>query len=138
MSKSEPTGAVFLLEPPRATSSARSSRAVTDSGTEIAFDAEGQAPASATCSPCCPAFGGTPVDELVDQFAGRGYGDLKKEAAAAVLAFAEPFQTRVHELLDDAAELDRLMAAGADRARDVAAATVAAVYERVGFVPRRS
>ena len=135
MSKSKPTGAVFLLEPLRDIER-KIKRAVTDSGTDIAFDAENR-PGVSNLLTMLSGFGGTPVDVLVDQFAGRGYGDLKKETAAAVLAFAEPFQAGVEELLDDPAELDRLMATGAARAREVAAATVTAVYERVGFVPRR-
>jgi len=48
---------------------------------------------------------------------------------------AVPFQRRVHEYLDDPAELDRVLAAGAARAREVSAATLADVYERVGFLP---
>jgi tryptophanyl-tRNA synthetase len=46
-----------------------------------------------------------------------------------------PFRRRVHEYLDDPAELDRVLAAGAARAREIAAVTLADVYERVGFLP---
>jgi tryptophanyl-tRNA synthetase len=52
-----------------------------------------------------------------------------------VVAFAEPFGKRVAELMADPDEIDRILARGAERARPVAAATVAEVYERVGFVP---
>ena len=65
------------------------------------------------------------------------YGDLKKEAAEAVVAFVEPFQARVAELLEDPAELDRQMADGAARAREVAGATLADVYTNLGFVTGR-
>jgi tryptophanyl-tRNA synthetase len=52
-----------------------------------------------------------------------------------VVAFAEPFSRRVAELLADPGEIDRILAAGAERARPVATATVTDVYQRVGFVP---
>jgi tryptophanyl-tRNA synthetase len=74
------------------------------------------------------------VDEVVAQFAGQGYGALKAGVADAVVAFAEPFAVRTRELLADPAELDRILAAGAATAREVAEATVAEVYERVGFL----
>jgi tryptophanyl-tRNA synthetase len=51
-----------------------------------------------------------------------------------VVAFAEPFQARVNALMDDPAELDRTMAAGAARARELAAATLADVYADLGLV----
>jgi tryptophanyl-tRNA synthetase len=52
-----------------------------------------------------------------------------------VLDVVVPFRARVHELLDDPAALDAVLAAGAARAREVAATTLADVYERVGFLP---
>jgi tryptophanyl-tRNA synthetase len=51
--------------------------------------------------------------------------------------FITPFRTRTLELLDDRAELDAVLARGASRAREVASATLADVYERVGFLPAR-
>jgi tryptophanyl-tRNA synthetase len=65
------------------------------------------------------------------------YGDLKKETAEAVVAFVEPFQARVAELMADPVELDRQMAAGAARAREVASETLADVYAHLGFVTGR-
>jgi tryptophanyl-tRNA synthetase len=75
------------------------------------------------------------VPEVQAEFVGRMYGDLKKAAAAAFREFAEPVAARVGELLADPAELDRLMAIGAGRAREVAAQTLADVNDLVGFVP---
>jgi tryptophanyl-tRNA synthetase len=51
------------------------------------------------------------------------------------IGFAEPVQQRTQSYLDDVAELDRVLALGAERARDVAAATLAQVYDRIGFLP---
>jgi tryptophanyl-tRNA synthetase len=61
------------------------------------------------------------------------YGELKKQAAAAVVAFAQPYQDRVNELMNDRAELERLMKSGADRASAVAAKTLEDVYSAIGF-----
>ena len=78
---------------------------------------------------------GRSTDDVVAEYAGSMYGPLKVAAAEAVVALAEPFAARTRELLDDPAELDRLMAAGAERARAVAAETVALTYDRLGLVP---
>jgi tryptophanyl-tRNA synthetase len=75
------------------------------------------------------------VAELEESFAGRGYGDLKKELAEIVTDFVTPVQTRTRELLDDPAELERVLAGGAARAREVAVRTLAQAYDKVGFLP---
>jgi tryptophanyl-tRNA synthetase len=135
MSKSSPTGCVFLLDPiKRIEKKIRS--AVTDSETEVRFDPEHK-PGVSNLLTILATFTGRTVAEVETEFAGRMYGDLKKEAAAAVVAFAEPFQAQVAELMDDPAELDRQMGIGADRARVVAAATLADVYANLGFVVGR-
>jgi tryptophanyl-tRNA synthetase len=81
------------------------------------------------------ALAGKPVSELEDAYSGKGYGDLKKDLAEVVVDFVTPFRQRTLEILDDRAELGNLLAAGAQRARDVAAPTLAAAYRRMGFVP---
>jgi len=135
MSKSSPSGCVFLLDPPnRIAKKIRS--AVTDSQTEIRFDPEAK-PGVSNLLTILATFTGRTVDEVVADLSGQMYGRLKAQTADAVVAFAEPYQARVAELLGDVAELDRLMAVGAQRARAVAAATLADVYDRVGFVAAR-
>jgi tryptophanyl-tRNA synthetase len=74
---------------------------------------------------------------LVQRYAGRGYGDLKKDTADAVVEFVTPIKARVDELLADPAELEAVLAAGAARAEDVAAKTVDRVYDRLGLLPKR-
>ena len=81
------------------------------------------------------ALSGSSVAELEEHFAGRGYGDLKKELAEVVTDFVAPVRRRTQELLEDRAELERILAAGAARARGVAAGTVATAYDRAGFLP---
>ena len=132
MSKSSPTGVINLLDPLK-TIEKRIKSAVTDSETEIRFDPANKAGVSNLLT-IIQALTGTPMDELVQSFDGQMYGALKQAAAAAVVAYAEPFQKVVNNLLDDRAELERLMTTGAEKARIQAAATVKAAYEAVGFV----
>jgi tryptophanyl-tRNA synthetase len=133
MSKSlPPAGCVNLLDEPRVTAKKIRS-AVTDTGREVVFDPEGK-PGVSNLLTIHSALSGTPVAELEDRFAGRGYGDLKKELAEVVTDFVTPVRDRTTALLDDQAELERILAGGAARAREVAAGTVAAVYDRVGFL----
>ncbi|MGB8022020.1 MAG: tryptophan--tRNA ligase [Candidatus Nanopelagicales bacterium] len=135
MSKSSPAGCVFLLDPVKRIEKKIKS-AVTDSETDVRYDPEGK-PGVSNLLTILSTFTGRPMADVVDQFAGRMYGDLKKEVAAAVVAFAEPMQARVTELMSDEAELDRQMAIGGQRAREVAAQTLAGVYDHLGFVVGR-
>ncbi len=133
MSKSlPPAGCVFLLDEPNVTAKKIRS-AVTDTGREVVADAENK-PGVTNLLTIHSALSGRSVAELEEHFAGRGYGDLKKELAEVVTDFVTPVRERTQELLDDAAELERILAAGAERAREVAGATVADVYERTGFL----
>ncbi len=131
MSKSSPSGCINLLDPLKTTEKKIKS-AVTDSDSVVAFDPANKAGVSNLLT-ILSAYTGNTVDELVDSFAGRMYGDLKKETAGAVLAFAEPFQAKVNELLSDKAQLQHDMQAGAEQAREVASQTLAAVYAKIGF-----
>ena len=133
MSKSlPPAGCVFLLDDPKV-SAKKIRSAVTDTGREVVFDPETKAGVSNLLT-IHSSMSGRSIPELEEHFAGRGYGDLKKELAEVVTDFVTPVRARTQELLDDRAELERILAGGADRAREVAARTVADVYERVGFL----
>ena len=79
------------------------------------------------------AFTGTPVAQLETEFAGQGYGVFKTAVADAVVAELAPVRERTLELLADPAELDRLLAANADRAAEVADATLARALEAMGL-----
>jgi tryptophanyl-tRNA synthetase len=133
MSKSLPdAGTLNLLDEPSVLAK-KVKRAVTDTGTDIRYD-PAEKPGVSNLLVILSAVGGTPVPQLEDEFAGQGYGRLKSAVADAVVAFAEPFSKRMAELMADPAEIDRVLARGAQRARPVAEATVRAVYDRVGFV----
>ncbi len=134
MSKSLPeAGCVNLLDDPKVTAK-RIRSAVTDTGREVVFDPEGKAGVSNLLT-IHSALSGVPVPELEERFAGRGYGDLKKELAEVVTDAFAPVQARTAELLADTTELEQVLAAGAARAREVAAPTLATVYDRIGFLP---
>jgi tryptophanyl-tRNA synthetase len=133
MSKSSPAGCLMLLDDPK-TIEKKIKTAVTDSESEVRFDPETK-PGVSNLLSILSAFGGQPIEALVYEFAGQGYGALKKDTVDAVLSFALPFQERTREILSDPAEIERLMAIGAAKAQAVAAQTLARVYDRVGFVP---
>jgi len=135
MSKSAATdaGLISLLDDP-AKSAKKIRSAVTDSEREIRFDPETK-PGISNLLTIQAAVTGADLDTLVNSYDGRGYGDLKKETAEAVAEFVTPIKARVDELLADRAELEAVLAAGAGRAREVAATTLARVYDRVGFLP---
>ncbi len=132
-SASSPAGIVELLDDP-ARSAKKIRSAVTDSGREVTFD-EAAKPGISNLLTIYSALTGRGIDELVQAYDGRGYGDLKKDLAEVVVDFVTPFRDRTRELLDDRAELERALSASAERAREVAAVTLATVYERLGFVP---
>ncbi|TCK59644.1 tryptophan--tRNA ligase [Curtobacterium sp. PhB136] len=136
MSKSaaSDSGLVLLLDEPKRTTKKIKS-AVTDTEREIRAD-RAEKPGVTNLLSILSAFTRTPVTTLEASFAGKGYGDLKGEVADAVVAELEPVRARTLELLDDPAELDRLLAVGADRASAIAEDTLARVYDRIGFVPR--
>ncbi|HWS52165.1 MAG TPA: tryptophan--tRNA ligase, partial [Microbacterium sp.] len=82
------------------------------------------------------ALTGRQVPSIEDEYAGRGYGDFKKALAEVVVAEFGPVRDRALELLDDPAELDRILAANAARADAVADTTLGDVYDRVGLLRR--
>ncbi|MCG5431722.1 tryptophan--tRNA ligase [Mycobacterium sp. MYCO198283] len=134
MSKSAASdaGLISLLDDPKV-SAKKIRSAVTDSERDIRYDPVAK-PGVSNLLTIQAAVTGTGVDALAAQYAGRGYGDLKKDTADAVVEFVTPIKARVDELLADPTELEAILAAGAERARGVSAATLARVYDRMGFL----
>src|SRR6202000_2369653 len=137
MSKSAATdaGLINLLDDP-ALSAKKIRSAVTDSEREIRYDPETKAGVSNLLT-IQSAVTGVGIDKLVEGYAGRGYGDLKKDTAEAVVEYVSPIKARVDELMAEQTELEAVLAAGAQRADDVAGKTVQRVYDRLGFLPQR-
>jgi len=131
-SASSPAGIIELLDEPKV-SAKKIRSAVTDTGRDIRYDTGEKAGVSNLLT-IHSALSGRSIGALEADFAGRGYGDLKLAVAEVLAEFVTPFRAAVDGFLADPAELDRILAAGAERAREVAAPTLRAVYERVGFL----
>jgi tryptophanyl-tRNA synthetase len=132
-SASSPSGIIELLDDPKV-SAKKIRSAVTDTEREIRYDPEAK-PGVSNLLTIYSALTDRKISELEAEYAGKGYGDLKKDLAAVVAEFVEPLRERVRTYLDDPAELDAVLARGAARAREVAGATLGDVYRKVGFLP---
>ncbi|MEU9747112.1 tryptophan--tRNA ligase [Streptomyces niveus] len=134
-SASTPKGLVNLLDDPKATAKKIKS-AVTDTGTEIRFDAEAK-PGISNLLTIFSTLTGTGVADLEKRYEGKGYGALKVDLAEAMVDFVTPFRSRTQEYLDDPETLDSILAEGAEKARTVAAETLAQAYDRIGLLPAK-
>ncbi|WP_405489504.1 tryptophan--tRNA ligase [Nocardia sp. NBC_00511] len=136
MSKSATSdaGLLNLLDDPKV-SAKKIRSAVTDTEREIRYDPETKAGIS-NLLVILSSLTDTPVATLEQDYTGKGYGDLKSDTADALIDFVTPLRAKVEEYMSDQGELDRVLAAGAERAREVAGRTLAQVYDRVGFLAR--
>ncbi|UQU65565.1 tryptophan--tRNA ligase [Couchioplanes caeruleus] len=131
-SASSPNGIIELLEEP-SRSAKKIKSAVTDTGREILYDEENK-PGISNLLTIYAALTGRTIDELLEQYDGRGYGDLKKDLAEIVVEFVKPIQERTRTYLEDPGYLDKVLAIGADKARAVSAVTLAQAYQNIGFL----
>ncbi|PWI43778.1 tryptophan--tRNA ligase [Streptomyces sp. ICBB 8177] len=134
-SASSPKGLVNLLDEPKA-SAKKFKSAVTDTDTVIRYDTEAK-PGVSNLLTIYATLTGTAVPELERRYEGKGYGALKTDLAEVFTEWVTPFRQRTQEYLDDPESLDSVLAKGAEKARAVAAETLATVYDRVGFVPAK-
>jgi tryptophanyl-tRNA synthetase len=134
MSKSAASqaGVIDLLEDP-ASIRKKIRSAVTDTGREVVYDPEGK-PGIANLLTINAAFSGRSVTEVAAAYEGKGYGDFKGDTADVVVTALEPFQERYRHWVNDAEALDTILAAGAERAAEIAERTMGDVRERVGFL----
>src|SRR5258707_7013050 len=131
-SSSSPQGIVDVLEEP-ASIRRKISRAVTDAGTEVRAD-EAAKPGVTNLLRIYSALTGDQLATLEERYAGTGYGTFKKDLAEVVVSAFAPIRERTEKMLADEAQLDRLLAHSAVRARQVAGPTMAAVKDRIGFL----
>jgi tryptophanyl-tRNA synthetase len=134
-SASTPKGLINLLDEPKATAKKVRS-AVTDTDTVIRYDVA-EKPGVSNLLTIYSTLTGTPVADLEKQYEGKGYGALKTDLAEVMVDFVTPFQERTRQYLDDPETLDAVLAKGAEKARAVAAETLARAYDRVGFLPAK-
>jgi tryptophanyl-tRNA synthetase len=131
-SASSPNGIIEILDEP-SRSAKKIKSAVTDAGREILYD-EQRKPGISNLLTIYAALTTRTIDELLEHYDGRGYGDLKKDLADAVVDFVKPIQERTRAYLEDPGYLDKVLAVGADKARAVSATTLAAAYQNIGFL----
>ncbi|QWL29714.1 tryptophan--tRNA ligase [Rathayibacter toxicus] len=137
MSKSteSDSGLLNVLDDPRV-SAKKVLRAVTDAESEVRYDRENK-PGVSNLLTLYSVLAHRSVESLEQEYAGRGYGDLKKGLVEVLTATFAPIRSRTVELLADPAELDRVLDRAADRAAETAERTLAMVYDRIGLLRRR-
>jgi len=133
-SASSEKGVIWLLDEP-SVSAKKIKSATTDSDGSVRYDVANK-PGVSNLLTIYSALSGRAIADIENEYVGRGYGDFKSGLAEVVTEVFGPIRARALELLDDKAELDRLLAANADRAAAIADATLARVYDRIGFLAR--
>src|SRR5580765_783597 len=135
MSKSDEeseAGCVMLLDDADAVRR-KFKRAVTDSGTEIKFDAA--RPAINNLLTIYHLLTNKTAEEIEGHFAGKGYAKLKEELAEVTIEFLKPFQERLRGIDDD--KLDQILGQGAERAEAIARTTLNLARKNMGLVGAR-
>ena len=132
MSKSSPSGCIFILDEPSVVMK-KFKTAVTDSGKDIKYDPENK-PGVSNLISIIKSVTNKSIQEIEDSFVNKGYGDLKTYAGEVVIEnVVNPFREKTNNLLNDEKTLNNLMMEGAQKAELVAAKTLKNVYEKVGF-----
>ena len=131
-SAGSPQGVVRLVDPPDVLRK-KVKTAVTDSVREVRH-APAEKPGVSNLIEIMAVATGEPIAAIETRYDGEGYGRFKEDVAEAVVGLLEPIQARYRELRADEGELRRLLADGAEKAREAAAPMLAAMYERMGFV----
>ena len=126
-----PQGTVRLLDPPDVIRK-KFKTAVTDSGRDVLRAPD--KPGISNLIEIMSVATGDSMEEIEARYDGQAYGRFKDEVAEAVIALLDPIRGRYEKLRSDERELQRLLARGAEKAREVADETLAAMLERMGFV----
>jgi tryptophanyl-tRNA synthetase len=127
-----PQGVVRMIDTPDVVRK-KFKTAVTDSGRDVVHDPE-QKPGISNLIEIMSVVTGDPIAAIEARYDGRGYGPFKEDVAEAVVTLLAPIQSRYEELRADEGELRRLLARGAEKAREASAPTLSAMYEHMGFV----
>jgi tryptophanyl-tRNA synthetase len=136
MSKSadSPQGTLPLLEAPDVLRK-RIRSAVTDSGTEVAFDRDAK-PGVSNLLEILAAIRREPIEKTEADLSGSSYGALKDTVADEVIECVRPLQERYAELERDPGEVTKIIARGADRAAAIAAPVIERARNAAGLLPR--
>ena len=128
-------GTVYVLDEPKAIKK-KIKRAVTDADDPPRIERDPAKPGvSNLIDILAVARGATPEQVVADLAEARGYGDLKAATAEAVIAMLAPVKDRYEELRADEAQLEEILAAGAEKARAIAAQTLADVRRVMALGP---
>jgi tryptophanyl-tRNA synthetase len=104
--------------------------AVTDSGREMRY--QHASPGVRNLLSILQTLDGRPMEALEQAFEGKGYGDLKKAVAGTVLDTLTPIRQAFDATMAEPGRIDELLAHGAERARAIAAPTLARAKEAMG------
>jgi tryptophanyl-tRNA synthetase len=132
-STSADKGIIYLLDEPKRIEKKLKS-AVTDSATDIRHDRDAK-PGVSNLLEILSAATGRGIEELAAEYDGQGYGTFKTAVADAVVEMLAPIQQRHEELTTDPAEVERILAAGAEKARSLAAPTLERAKRAMGLLP---
>jgi tryptophanyl-tRNA synthetase len=127
-----PQGTVLIGDPPDIVRKKVKS-AVTDSGSEVRYDPD-RKPGISNLLEIMSVATGEEIPALEARYDSGGYGQFKTDVAEAVVTLLDPIRARYEELRGDRAELERMLAVGAEKARSASAPTLETIYERMGFV----
>lgn len=135
MSKSDdnPNSYILIMDPPEVIRK-KVSRAVTDSLGIINYTDE--QPGVKNLLDILIAINGSTSEELVAYYKDKGYADLKKDVADAILSELEPVQNKVNEILKDKKALEEIYKLGAEKASYVSMKTLRKMQKKIGFIPR--
>jgi tryptophanyl-tRNA synthetase len=127
-----PQGTVRMLDEPDVIRR-KFKTAVTDSGTDVRHDRE-EKPGITNLLEIMSVATGEPISSLEARYDGSGYGRFKEDVGEAVVELFVPIQQRYQELRKDEAQLQTLLALGAEKARAESEPMLEQMYDRMGFV----
>ena len=125
-------GVIEIMDTPEANLKKIKS-AVTDAGREIKYDVV-EKPGISNLLTIHSALSGMTIEELENEFAGKGYGDFKAVVADVVVEYLRPIRATALELLEDEAHLLTILHQGSEKARTVAEKTIETTYKNLGVV----
>ena len=135
MSKSDPNeNAYILLLEDEKTLKKKLGRAVTDSVGEINYTDD--QPGVKNLIDIYQAFTDESIEEILNKFEGKGYGELKNQTFEAVHTVLKPIRENTEKYLSDQSYIDKIIKEGAIQAKEIASETLERVYDKVGFVRR--
>jgi tryptophanyl-tRNA synthetase len=73
-------------------------------------------------------------DDVLGEMGGKAFSEFKTELTDLAVSVLSPMTQRMNELMADPAQIDAILAKGAERANAIAAPIIDEVYEAIGFL----